>query len=90
MSFNDRPIHLLEYEHICKKEPYSEPSVTVPVWITQSSLDGLNALIRYCEGYEHNGRGRVSGGHELVMFYRQLQTAISCANCAAKPVTKEE
>jgi len=82
---SDRPIHLLEYECICKRQPYTEPSVTVPVWITQSSLDGLQALIRYCEGYEHNGKGRVQGSFELVMFYRTLKECISKANETALP-----
>ena len=78
MSFNDRPIHLSDLK-ICKKEPHSEPSVTVPVWITQSNLDGLQAVIRVIEGMERSGQGRISGSFELTMFYRQLCSAISKA-----------
>jgi hypothetical protein len=84
MTFNDRPIHLLNYEHICKKEPHQEPSVTVPVWITQSSLDGLQALIRILEGMEKGGNGRISGSFELVSFYRTLQSSICNANNQAR------
>lgn len=62
---NDRPIHL------------PERSVTCPVWITQENLDGLQALIKFLEGYEAAGKGTVSGSFELTMFYRQLRDAIS-------------
>lgn len=82
MTINDKPIHLAEFE-ICKREPYSEPSVKVPVWITQSSLDGLQALIQYCNGVEASGKGRVPGSFELLMFYRTLGSCIRKANAEA-------
>ena len=81
--FNDRPIHIAELTGIYTPTPHAEPSVTLPIWITQSSLDGLQALIRYCEGYEHNGKGRVTGGFELVMFYREIQHKLYEANRVA-------
>ena len=83
MSFNDRPIHL-EGLAICKKRAYTEASVTVPVCITQSSLDGLQAMIRFCEGMEAAGKGRISGSFELVMFYRTLSTCIATAEAEAQ------
>lgn len=82
MTINDKPIHLAELE-ICKREPHSEPSVNVPVWITQSSLDGLQALIQFCNGAEHSGGGRVPGSFELIMFYRTLGSCIRKANAEA-------
>lgn len=80
---NDMPIHLSNYQ-ICRERerPQTEPSVVVPVWITQSSLDGLNALIHYCSGVENSGKGRLPGSFELVMFYRQLRSSIHEANDA--------
>jgi hypothetical protein len=79
MSYNDKPFHLSNTS-ICQKQPHTEDSVTVPVWITQSSLDGLQALIRFIEGFERAGNGQVSGGHELVMFYRTLTHSITEAD----------
>ena len=68
---NDPPIHLPP-----SAEPYTEASVTCPVWITQSSLDGLAMLIKFCEGMEASGRGKVPGSFELVVFYRTLKSCI--------------
>lgn len=75
MSFNDRPFHLAELS-MYVKQAHTEPSVTVPVWITQSTLDGLQALIRFHEGHLAAGKGMVSGSHELIMFYRTLVDSI--------------
>jgi hypothetical protein len=58
-------------------DPHSQPSVTVPVWITQSSLDGLNTLITYCEAIErHGNNGSVPGLFDTIMFYRTLYQAV--------------
>ncbi len=84
MSFNDRPIHLLKYPSICTPKECQDDSVVVPVWITQSTLDGLQALIQFLAGVEGRGEGRVPGNHELVMFYRTLGSSISDANNKAR------
>lgn len=84
MSFNDRPIHLRKYTSICISQECQDDSVTVPVWITQSNLDGLQALIQFIAGVEGRGEGRVPGSFELTMFYRQLGSAISKANDEAR------
>lgn len=57
---NDRPIHL------------GTDSKLVPVTLWQSHLDGLCALIHYCEGVGVMGRGVPPGAHELIMHYREL------------------
>jgi hypothetical protein len=75
---NDKPIHLSAYL-ICDKQPYAEPSVTVPIWVTQSSLDGIQALIRFCEGMNAAGHGEINGSFELVMFHRTLRGCIDKA-----------
>lgn len=75
---NDPPIHLAQYQ-ICDKRPHSEASVNVPVWITQSSLDGIQTMIKFCDGLQRGGNGTVPGSFELVMFYRTLRGAIDKA-----------
>jgi len=82
----DAPLHLSELS-ICKRSPYSEASVTVPIWVTQSSLDGLQSMIRVCEGLEASGHGKLSGSFEIVMFYRTLCDCIRKAEAAAKAAT---
>jgi len=82
---SDRPIHLRKFEHICTPRPNTDDSVVVPVWLTQSNLDGLYTLIQFFNGLGAAGQGRVDGTFELTMFYRQLQSAISEANNKAKP-----
>lgn len=79
----DPPIHLTQY-NICKREPHCEPSVTVPVWLNQSRLDGLQTLIQFCKGMERSGQGIVPGSFELVMFYRTLRSSIDDAERLAE------
>jgi hypothetical protein len=86
MSFNDRPLHLSELS-ICKKMPHTEASVCVPVVVTQSALDGLQAMIRFCEGMEAAGKGRISGSFELIMFYRALCHDIATVEAEAQKLT---
>ena len=88
MTLIDRPIHLTNYS-ICKREPHSQPSVEVPVWITQSSLDGMQALIQFINGLEAAGKGQVPGGFDLIMFYRQLDSAIRNADNKARDIGVE-
>lgn len=57
--------------------PHTEASVTCPVWITQSTLDGLSMLNTWLEGFHGAGKGQVPGHHELVMFYRTLRSAVA-------------
>lgn len=77
---SDFPIHLRQYKHLIKIYPHTEDSVTIPVWLTQGNLDGLNMLIHYCKGVEKSGTGRVPGSHELIMFYRTIKECLSKAN----------
>jgi len=88
ITAGDGPIHLAEFS-ICKKQPHSESSVTVPVWITQSSLDGLQALIRFTYGLRASGKGSIPGEFELIMFYRQLASAIRSADNKANGIGEE-
>jgi len=76
----DRPIHLQHYKNIVKDEPHHDPSVTVPIWVTQSSLDGMIALMNFCDGFEKGGNGRVPGSFEVLMFYRTIRDNIQKAN----------
>lgn len=53
---------------------YDENSVNYTnLKVTQSTLDGLNALIHYLGGFENGKSGRIPGHFELVMHYRALQ-----------------
>ena len=83
---NDPPIHLRRYPYFIP-QLHTDDSVTIPVWLTQSSLDGLNALIHYCEGVENSGKGRVPGSFELIMFYRTIR---DCLEKAIKEQEKKE
>jgi hypothetical protein len=69
---NDRPIHLPP-----STEPSREPSITVPVWITQSNLDGLHALMQWLDGFIDAKGGTIPGHFELVMHFRQIRSAIN-------------
>jgi len=75
------PIHLRKYSFF-KDVKQTGDSVTIPVWLTQDSLDGLNALIHYCEGARSSGGGAVPGEHELIMFYRTIKQSLHNAQCA--------
>lgn len=56
------------------EDPHHEPSVVLDkVWIPQSHLDGLNALLHFLDGMERGGQGRVPGKFELVMHLRGLR-----------------
>ena len=68
---NDAPIHLRKLSYFESQE-MQEDSVTVPIWITQSSLDGMCALIHYCHGVE----GTPPGSFELTMFYRTIKDCL--------------
>jgi hypothetical protein len=69
---SDGPIHLAP-----PTDKYSEASVTTPVWLTQSHLDGLQTLMAWCDGVKSGGGGNVPGHFELVMHYRLLRAAIT-------------
>ena len=76
----DRPIHLHHYKNIVRDMPHHDPSVEVPVWITQSSLDGMITLMNFCDGFEKGGNGKVPGSFELLMFYRTIRDNLQKAN----------
>lgn len=84
---SDRPTHLSELS-ICKRAEMTEPSVTVPVWIRQGSLDGMLAVMNFLDGFVAAGKGIPPGYHELWSFYRTLQSCIREAEAEAKK-TKE-
>ena len=80
----DRPIHLAELT-ICHRDDHTEASVNVPVWITQSSLDGMLEVIKFLEGFRMGGNtGDIPGTFDLVMFYRTLKESIRNAETAAR------
>lgn len=62
---NDLPIHL------------NTESKNLTVTLFQSQLDGLCALIHFCEGIEASGKGRVPGSFELIMHYRELTRRVN-------------
>lgn len=72
-SWNDKPLHLSDLS-IVDKNQYTEASVTVPVWVPQSHLDGLQALIHYLDGLgsQNGNRQYAPGQMDLIMHYRSL------------------
>lgn len=78
----ERPIHLRQYS-ICKVEPNTDDYVVVPVWIRQSSLDGLQEVIAYLDGLVKSSNDYFNN-FELVMFYRTLRDCIDKAEKAAE------
>lgn len=56
--------------------PHTEPSATVPVWITETDLQGLTALVHWLDGFESAKPGQIPGAHELVMFVRRMNSAV--------------
>jgi len=72
-------------------DKHTEASVTVPVWIRQSSLDGICDLLAWCDGFRDakkrfsmSERGTIPGQFELVMHYRTMIDCIGKAKEAAK------
>lgn len=61
---NDLPIHLGAEEKV------------VPVTLWQTHLDGICALIHYCEGVASSGKGFVPGAFELIMHYREIKSCL--------------
>ncbi|MFA6904281.1 MAG: hypothetical protein WC236_14500 [Gallionellaceae bacterium] len=59
---NDLPIHL------------GAASKNVEITLFQSNLDGINALIHFCEGFSASGKGVIPGSIELIMHYRELRS----------------
>lgn len=51
-------------------------SKLVPVYLFQSHLNGLCALIHFCHGLERGGAGTPPGMHELIMHYRELAARV--------------
>ena len=70
----EKPIHLIRTEE--QKSTWQEASVKVPVWITQSSLEGIEQLIAWADGFESAKGGQVPGKFELVMFHRTIRANI--------------
>lgn len=59
---NDLPVHL------------GANSINVEITLFQSHLDGINALIHFCEGFTASGKGMIPGSFELTMHYRELRS----------------
>lgn len=74
MSAFESIIHLVDKRPEDQRLMTYQESVTISP--TQNDLDGLNALIHWCDGYEKAGKGRVPGHFELVMLYRSLAASI--------------
>ena len=70
-------------------DKHTEASVTVPVWIRQSSLDGICDLLAWCDGFQDAKSGTIPGQFELVMHYRTMIDCIGKAKEAAKTVQEE-
>ena len=70
-------------------DKHTEASVTVPVWIRQSSLDGICDLLAWCDGFQDAKSGTIPGQFELVMHYRTMIDCIDKAKEAAKTVQEE-
>jgi len=81
----DPPLHLPP-----STQPHTEASITCPIWVTQSNLDGIQALMQWCEGFEASGKGRVPGSFELTMFMRTIKRNIREHLDAQKPETQNE
>lgn len=71
-------------------DKHTEASVTVPVWIRQSSLDGICDLIAWCDGFRDAKGGTIPGQFELVMHYRTMIDCIGKAKEAQKKADQEE
>ena len=67
---------------------YAEPSILVRTAVTQSHIDGIIALIHWCEAHEH-AKGRVPGAYELTMFWRTLRGNIQEELRLKEPKPKE-
>lgn len=74
MSAHESPIHLVDNRPADQRLMTYQESITISP--SQNELDGLNALIHWCDGFEKSGKGRVPGHFELVMLYRSLAAAI--------------
>jgi len=70
-------------------DKHTEASVAVPVWIRQSSLDGICDLLAWCDGFRDAKSGTIPGQFELVMHYRTMIDCIGKAKEAAKTVQEE-
>lgn len=71
-------------------DKHTEASVTVPVWIRQSSLDGICDLLAWCDGFRDAKSGTIPGQFELVMHYRTMIDCIGKAKEAQKKADQEE
>lgn len=86
----ERPIHLRQYSSICRIEENTDDAVIIPVWIRQSSLDGILAVISFLDGFSTSGKGDTSATFEVIMFYRTIRDCIEKAEKAARETKNEE
>lgn len=83
----DSPLHLAELS-ICKRVEGTESSVVVPVWLTQSGLDGLYALLVASDGFSRSGQGQLPGVFAATMLYRSLANGVMQAERDARHKSK--
>lgn len=68
---SNHPFHLPPSQN-----SFSEPGIITKVFITQNNLDGLQALLTWCEGFSAAKNGTIPGYYEVSSFYQSIQTAI--------------
>ena len=72
---------MTDHEPTIHCPPNSKPHLEADIhleklWVTQSTLDGLNALVHWLQGFEAGGNhGRVPGHFDLVMHLRSMRSA---------------
>lgn len=64
MTTHDLPLHL------------DRDLKAVQVVLHQDHLDGICALIHFCEGVSSSGKSRPPGMQELIMHYRNIRSAL--------------
>jgi len=68
----------MEYLHLTNNLPIhlNDDSIITKVTLFQSQLDGMCALIHYCEGILSSGNGQPPGMLELIFHYRTIREAV--------------
>ena len=61
----------------------NDPAIRVPdgqrrveIFLTQNHMNGLNALLHWCEGFSAGGHGAIPGHFELIMHHRAIRNAL--------------
>lgn len=61
--------------------PKGIDQISFQMFTDQTTIDGLNALIHWLQGYAYakKGEGRIPGHFDLIMHYRQVVSGIAKA-----------